>query len=821
MNPISAYTRWLHTRWPAGTVEKLPEVRDDGSCNVPGVYIAGDLTGVPLLKFSLDTGARVVRTINADAAFQSLRARPIEEAKRVVDVAIVGGGVAGMAAAVEAKKLGLSHVVIEASEPFSTIANFPKAKPIYTYPEAMEPAGDLKVSAQVKEALLDELREQVAAAGIETRRAFVDRIKRVGDLLQVDLGKEEEPIFARRVVIAIGRSGNYRKLDVPGEDRERVYNRLHDPREFAGQDVLVVGGGDSALEGAIALAQSGARVTLSYRKAEFARPKPENVEKLKALEANPKADVTVEEPSSSWSGTPSGAFLKLPGAPDGSIRLLMASKVLAIGDREATLEDAAKKKVALKNDAVFALIGRAAPLDFFRKSGINVSGETRPLGWLLFALFFAFTIFLYNWKSGGALEKTFGAWPGNSPEQIAGLGGWFASQVEDRATLIGTLAVSMKGNSFYYTLLYSAAIVAFGIQRIRRRKTPYVTAQTITLMAVQVVPLFLLPELILPWMGYNGWFDSGFGATVANNLFESYVSVEEYAAKAWPDWGHPRAYWRAYGFILAWPLMIYNVFTDAPMLWWLIIAFVQTFVLIPGMIYFWGKGAYCGWICSCGALAETMGDTQRHKMPHGPFWNRLNMAGQAILAIAFALLAMRIVGWTLPDSAAGTWINSHFKQIVEGKVWSDEAGKNVLVNPVNYKWWVDVFLGGVIGVGLYFKYSGRVWCRFFCPLAALMHIYARFSRFRIFAEKKKCISCNVCTSVCHQGIDIMSFANKGLPMQDPECVRCSACVQSCPTGVLSFGQIGGDGNILKLDKLSASIVQAREGTGRGEGAINA
>ena len=99
---------------------------------------------------------------------------------------------------------------------------------------------------------------------------------------------------------------------------------------------------------------------------------------------------------------------------------------------------------------------------------------------------------------------------------------------------------------------------------------------------------------------------------------------------------------------------------------------------------------------------------------------------------------------------------------------------------------VDMFLAGIVGVGLYFWFSGRVWCRFFCPLAALMHIYARFSRFRIFADKKKCISCNVCTSVCHQGIDVMNFANKGLPMEDPECVRCSACVQTCPTGTLQL-----------------------------------
>ena len=140
-------------------------------------------------------------------------------------------------------------------------------------------------------------------------------------------------------------------------------------------------------------------------------------------------------------------------------------------------------------------------------------------------------------------------------------------------------------------------------------------------------------------------------------------------------------------------------------------------------------------------------------------------------------------------------------------------GKNhqgQLVTFLSYKWVVDVLMGGILGVGLYFKYSGWVWCRFACPLAALMHIYARFSRFRIFAEKKKCISCNVCTSVCHMGIDVMNFANKGLPMQDPECVRCSACVQSCPTGVLSFGMADQKGQLARLDRVPASLVQLRE-----------
>ncbi|MCA9425068.1 MAG: 4Fe-4S dicluster domain-containing protein, partial [Candidatus Omnitrophica bacterium] len=87
----------------------------------------------------------------------------------------------------------------------------------------------------------------------------------------------------------------------------------------------------------------------------------------------------------------------------------------------------------------------------------------------------------------------------------------------------------------------------------------------------------------------------------------------------------------------------------------------------------------------------------------------------------------------------------------------------------------------------------------------------RFSRFRILSEKKKCISCNVCTSVCHQGIDVMNFANKGVPMNDPECVRCSACVQSCPTGVLYFGQVDSNGNEIRVDKTPASPVRMNEG----------
>ena len=751
MNPVKRYLNWLHLKWPAGRVEKLPEVNSDGTTAVPGVRVVGDLTGVPLLKFAADTGAKAVIAIAAELG------RDVGGESGPADVAIVGGGVAGLAAALEAKRLGLRFVVFEASQPFATIVNFPKRKPIYTYPTDMKPAGALALDADVKEDLVAELEAQRIAAGIETKAVRIQKLERKGDLIYLH-HEGGDPFKAKRVIVAIGRSGNHRKLNVPGEDKDKVFNRLHDPADFAGKRVLVVGGGDSALEAAVALQEAGADVTLSYRGAEFSRAKPENVDALAASQ----------------------------------VEVVFKSTVETIEEDSVTLKKADGKRTC-ENDAVFSLIGREPPLDFFRRSGISIQGETGVWGWLGVAALILFCVFIYSWKSGGPTESWINP---------AGFATSLQVQWEDRTTILGTVAVSMQSRSFYYTLLYSSVILVFGIDRIRRRRTPYVRRQTIALMIVQWMPLFILPEVVLPWAGYNGAYSGGgVGEAVGDALFEKYIPADQYAVELWPEDGHPRAYWRAYGFILAWPLNVYNVFTDSPHWWWILIGFLQTCVLIPWMIYRWGKGAYCGWICSCGALAETMGDRHRHKMPHGPIWNRVNVIGQVFLAAAVGLLMIRIIGWIIP----GSWADRSFHLLLEGKSNGTTAAGWFL----SYKWFVDILFGGVIGVGFYFKYSGRVWCRFACPLAALMHIYARFTRFRIFADKKKCISCNVCTTVCHQGIDVMAFANKGAPMEDPQCVRCSACVQSCPTGVLSFGRLLTDGKPL-FDDLPASPVQMRE-----------
>src|SRR5712692_5836077 len=364
MNWISRYTHWLHTMWPAGTVEKLPEAREDGSTAVPGVRIVGDLTGIPLLKFSSDTGARAVNAILAEPDFVRSRGTDPE----VFDLAIVGAGVSGIAAAIQAKKAGLTFQVFEATEVFATVANFPTAKPIYTYPTDMTPEGDLQFKPQVhpQEELLETLEKTRKTAGVEPTFARIERIERKGGVLLLHHGDKKTVTKARRAIVAIGRSGNHRKLGVPGESLDKVFNRLYDPKEFAGQQVLVVGGGDSALETTIALATSGAHVTLSYRKKEFARPKPENIEKIQTLQKNPSADVAVEHPSSERVTTSTGAFIAVGEhhAP-GSIRLAMATQVVRVEAKQVVLKDEAGKEMILPNDVVFTMLGREAPLEFF------------------------------------------------------------------------------------------------------------------------------------------------------------------------------------------------------------------------------------------------------------------------------------------------------------------------------------------------------------------------------------------------------------------------------------------------------------------------
>lgn len=752
MNPFRRYYNWLHGQWPAGKVEKLPVVGENGSTNIPGIRVIGDLSGVPLLKFSSETAAKAVHAFLAEPDFEKERS---EKPEAAYDLAIIGGGTSGFSAAIEAKRAGLNYILIESSSPFSTIKNFPKAKPIYTYPSDMEPSGGIEYAGRendVKESLLEDLQQQATDAGVESTNGHIEKISKKKNLFHLKDSKNESKSFqALRVIVAIGRSGDFRKLEIPGEESDKVSNRLHDPADFSGKNVLVVGGGDSAVEAAAALAEAGAKVTISYRKTEFNRPKPENAENLNSLSKNGKID------------------------------LILSSNPTEIRKTSVTL-DQDGETLEIENDHVFALIGRNPPLDFFRKSGLDIANEHNLKWWLTMAASLIFFIWLYHWKAYLIPENSaFSLDPAPAINRLSSLTESLKAATENPKNILGTLKSTASERSFYYTLAYSLMIVIFGIRRIRRRKTPYVTAQTIALTLIQCIPLFLLPYIILPWMGNNGMFESGLLGWIENQFF--------------PD----GSYWRSFGFILAWPLFVYNFFTDAPLWGWLILGFIQTFVIIPWIIRYWGKGSYCGWICSCGALAETVGDKHRHKMPHGPAANKFNMIGQVFLAFAVLIMLLRIIGWIFPSSFAA----SAFTYLLYELPF------------LNYEYFIDLVFAGIIGVAFYFHLSGRVWCRFACPLAALMHIYARFTKFRIFADKQKCISCNVCTTVCHQGIDVMAFANKGKPMNDPQCVRCSACVQQCPTGVLYFGRYSNgpeETRVKILDSLPASPVRMKEKT---------
>lgn len=766
MNYWKKYQHWLHGCWPFGGVEKLPVVHEFGKTNIKGIRIVGDLSGIPLLKFSADSGFKAIHSIMNEKSFQFETKN-----ENVLDIAIIGGGISGISAAIEAHKNNLDYCIYEASSLFSTIYNFPKNKPIFTYPTEMKPDGDLQFQADIKEDLLNDLKKQLEMYPLNFKIASVVEIKKKGSVFQIIQSKNKNQVvaLARRVIIAIGRSGNYRRLGVPGENLNKVSNRLHDPAMYKNKHVCVIGGGDTALETASALVSAGSHVTLTYRQKEFFRAKPENIERIQSL-VQSQLNKNIEM---------SDFHKNVPQNQLGNLNLMMDSEIESIDEKTIRIKSEKKESKDILNDFVFTMIGREAPLNFFRRSGIKIQNEMSIFNWMSFFCFFCFCSFIYFWKSGGVLTHYFknNEWfPFNVVEL---LNPYFYEQILDKTSLLGTLAVNLSEPSFYYSTIYCLCVLIFGIRRIKKRKTPYIRKQTISLILFQWIPLFILPYFLLPYLGNLEIFNRGVVGWIWDQLFPLASN------------GYSREYWRSFGFILAWPLFIWNLYTEQPLWIWLGISIAQTFVIIPWIVYKWGKGAYCGWICSCGALAETLGDAHRQKMPHGPFWNRLNMLGQIILFFCFSIFFLRLISWIFPNTVLGAMIRNMYYFLL-----------NI------YYVGVDIFLAGVVGVSCYFWFSGRIWCRFACPLAALMHIYARFSKYRIFSNKKKCISCNVCTAICHQGIDVMGFANKGIPMQDPECVRCSACVEQCPTGTLTFGSQN-NGQIYQ-DQLLASPVHMKE-----------
>ncbi|MEK7487083.1 MAG: NAD(P)-binding domain-containing protein [Planctomycetota bacterium] len=696
------YFRWLQRGAPCASVERYPYLNAKGESTLKGVYVAGDLSGMPLLKFAADQGSQIIQGIYDRKEFE------FSTSEDVYDILIVGAGPAGASAAIQAKKLGLRFLVLESNRPFSTIANFPQQKPIFLEPKDYQQTGPLTMRATVKESLLQELEDQFKQHQISITSGNVTEIKRNNLLLEVYCG--EQKTLAKRVLLAIGKSGNYRKLGVPGEDQSKVSNRLLDPKAYHDQDILVVGGGDSALEASIACAEQGARVTLSYRNATFSRPKQGNQQKIQELVSQKK------------------------------IQLQLATQVKKIEEKTVTLLNEKKEEFTLPNTAVLVMIGSELPLKFLEKCKIELENAMNAKWWIsLVAVLSAVTAF-YLWKANYFLANHHDFT--DQVKRFIPLPEWFRFD-----------------NLMIYSLLYGLIMLVFGIRRIRRTPTSYVKKQTLLLLFIQWVPLTLIPLVFIPMLDAGHYLPDWFKIQVLE------LPPEQ------PIVGFDA--WKFLGLILAWPLFPWIVISHigSPMsLFWCLYTPILSFFIIPLLIYYFGKGSYCGWICSCGGLAETLGDPFRQKTPHGPFAKKLENFGQVVLWFCVLHSALTISTWTMAR------VPANLRETLN------------TLNTVQ-KFCIDIALASIIGVGLYGHFGGRVWCRFACPLAALMHLYTKFSLYRIFADKKRCISCNVCTKVCHMGIDVMNFANKGTPMDDVECVRCSACVSSCPTQVLSFGRL--------------------------------
>ncbi|MGH8306483.1 MAG: NAD(P)-binding domain-containing protein, partial [Steroidobacteraceae bacterium] len=246
----------------------IPIVTPSFESSVPGIFIAGELGGMGLIRNALEQGRQAVEAISQRRVAADGR----------LDLLIVGAGPAGFAASLTAKAKGMRYVTVEQESLGGAVFQYPRGKLVMTAPATVPLLGKVNFRQTSKEALLKYWQEAERKTGVK-----INYRERVEDIARTDGGftvKTTGGTYATHaVLLAIGRRGTPRKLGVPGEELPKVVYRLIDPEQYAGQQVLVVGGGDSALEAAASIAESGGgAVVLSYRGADFDRAKGRNRE---------------------------------------------------------------------------------------------------------------------------------------------------------------------------------------------------------------------------------------------------------------------------------------------------------------------------------------------------------------------------------------------------------------------------------------------------------------------------------------------------------------------------------------------------------------
>lgn len=309
----------------------IPQVDDNFETNVPGIYIAGELGGMGLIRNAIEQGKSATRALAKTLPKSSSKSH---------QVVIVGAGPAGIAATLQARELGLNYLTLDQDSLGGTVFKYPRGKIVMTQPVDLPIAGKMQFKETSKEDLLEFWRDIEANSGIK-----IQYQEMVASISARDSGfeiKTNRGLYtADKVLLAIGRRGTPRKLGVPGEDHPKVVYQLIDPDQYVGRKVLIVGGGDSALEAALSIADAGGEAAISYRSDSFSRAKAKNRARTEEYAAASR------------------------------VKLYMSSNVTSITPGEVVLEQRGQE-VRIENEAVIVNAGGILPTGFLKEIGISV-----------------------------------------------------------------------------------------------------------------------------------------------------------------------------------------------------------------------------------------------------------------------------------------------------------------------------------------------------------------------------------------------------------------------------------------------------------------
>jgi putative YpdA family bacillithiol system oxidoreductase len=330
--PVGAITMVMAT--PSMGAD-MPSLTAEYETTIPNLFVVGELGGLALIKNAVNQGRDCVDTIA-----QRLRGAG-NHASDMYDVLIVGAGPAGISASLRAIENKLNYVTLEQDEIGGTVAKYPRQKLVMTSPVEFPMYGKFKKTELSKEHLLAFWDMVLNRADFNVRTGEkVENIKKGADgTFSVTTANNQYQ--ARAVVLALGRTGTPRKLGVKGEERPKVMYRLIEADHYVNKKLLVVGGGDSAVEAAMGLAsQSGNQVTLSYRQGQFSRIKERNAQRIEQ------------------------------SMRSGKIKVLFNSNPVEFKQNSVVLEVTGKQQ-EFPNDFVWIFAGGTPPYDFLKKIGVG------------------------------------------------------------------------------------------------------------------------------------------------------------------------------------------------------------------------------------------------------------------------------------------------------------------------------------------------------------------------------------------------------------------------------------------------------------------